>query len=143
MSPGWAAALARSAGKPVMLDAYQGIHPVLEEGVDFLKSISLVHKLRETRAFLGFKRISPDSEYSPKISIEKTPWIPAVKNSGEGIMFEFDYYKLDIWTKNVDVQDRAKIIENNLRNSQKITTEKLNPVYILLHTFAFKVIHNP
>ncbi len=33
----WAAALARSAGKPVMLDAYQGIHPVLEGGVDFLK----------------------------------------------------------------------------------------------------------
>ena len=109
--------------------------------MDFLKSISLVHKLRETRAFLGFKRISPDSEYSPKISIEKTPWIPAVKNSGEGIMFEFDYYKLDIWTKNVDVQDRAKIIENNLRNSQKITTEKLNPVYILLHTFAHCLIN--
>ena len=111
------------------------------EGVDFLKSISLVHKLRETRAFLGFKRISPDSEYSPKISIEKMPWIPAVKNSGEGIMFEFDYDKLDIWTKNDDVQDRAKIIENNLRSSQKITTEKLNPVYILLHTFAHCLIN--
>ncbi len=33
----WAAACARTAGKPVILDAYKGIHPTLEGGVDFLK----------------------------------------------------------------------------------------------------------
>lgn len=56
-------------------------------------------------------------------------------------MFEFDSNKLDIWAKDADVLDRAKIIENNLRNSKKITTEKLNPVYILLHTFAHCLIN--
>ena len=33
----WAAASARTAGKPVILDAYKGIHQTLEGGVDFLK----------------------------------------------------------------------------------------------------------
>ena len=133
--------LIQTRGKPSD-ELYVRNYPINSyDGLTFLKSISLVHKLRETRAFLGFKRISPDSEYSPKISIEKIPWIPAVKNSGEGIMFEFDSHKLDIWAKDADVLDRAKIIENNLRNSKKITTEKLNPVYILLHTFAHCLIN--
>ena len=133
--------LIQTRGKPSD-ELYVRNYPINSyDGLTFLKSISLVHKLRETRAFLGFKRISPDSEYSPKISIEKIPWIPAVKNSGEGIMFEFDSHKLDIWAKDADVLDRVKIIENNLRNSKKITTEKLNPVYILLHTFAHCLIN--
>ena len=33
----WAASLAKHAGKPVILDAYKGIHPALEAGIDFLK----------------------------------------------------------------------------------------------------------
>ncbi len=33
----WAALRARSAGKPVILDAYKGIHPALDAGVDVVK----------------------------------------------------------------------------------------------------------
>lgn len=113
----------------------------LYEGLRFLKSISLVHKLRETRAFLGFKRISPDADKSGKISLKKIPWIPAVKNSGEGIMFEFEQDKLNEWAKKTEVIARAEIIESNLKNSQKLTNEKINPIYILLHTFAHCLIN--
>lgn len=107
--------------------------------LNFLKSVSLVHKLRETRAFTGFRRISPENAVA-KISIDDIPWLPAVKNSGEGIMFEFDYEALVKWAKNPKVQARVQIIENNLRGCGQIQQETLNPIYILLHTFAHCLI---
>lgn len=107
----------------------------------FIKSISLVHKLRETRAFLGFKRISPENDPA-KISVNELPWIPAIKNSGEGIMFEFDLQKLDTWAMNEKVIKRTKIIQNNLKKSGKLQNKKINPVYILLHTFAHCLINS-
>ena len=35
---------------------------------------------------------------------------------------------------------RAKIIENNLKASQKISKDEINPIYVLLHTFSHCVI---
>lgn len=111
------------------------------EGLDFLKSISLVHKLRETRVFHGFKRISPDeNSFSANISVKELPWLPAVKNSGEGIMFEFDLNRLEKWAKQDKVLSRVKIIEQNLINTGKLTNEKINPIYVLMHTFAHCLI---
>jgi len=108
--------------------------------VPFLKSVSLVHKLRETRVFLGFRRISPDAEKIADISIGNIPWLPAIKNSGEGIMLEFEITSLNIWAKKPKVIERTKIIEQNLKNADKLTTERLNPVYVLLHTFSHCLI---
>ena len=106
-------------------------------GLKFLVSISLVHKLRETRVFHGFKRISPDdSTFSAVISVRELPWLPAVKNSGEGIMFEFDRKRLEEWVKQDKIINRVKIIEQNLKNTGRLTNERINPIYILLHTFA-------
>lgn len=111
------------------------------DGLDFLKSISLVHKLRETRVFHGFKRISPDnSSFSANISIKKLPWLPAVKNSGEGIMFEFDQKRLIKWAEQNKIIARVKIIEKNLKNTGKLANEKINPAFVLLHTFAHCLI---
>ncbi|MCD8040684.1 MAG: DUF1998 domain-containing protein [Clostridia bacterium] len=112
------------------------------EKLDFLKSISLVHKLRETRVFQGFKRITlDDTSFSAQISVKEISWLPAVKNSGEGIMFEFDYEKLYRWSSEEKISKRVNIIEQNMKNTGKLTTEKLNPIYILLHTFAHCLIN--
>lgn len=111
------------------------------DGLKFLVSISLVHKLRETRVFHGFKRISPDdSTFSADISVRELPWLPAVKNSGEGIMFEFDRKRLKEWVKQDKIINRVKIIEQNLKNTGRLTNERINPIYILLHTFAHCLI---
>ena len=111
------------------------------DGLKFLVSISLVHKLRETRVFHGFKRISPDdSTFSAVISVRELPWLPAVKNSGEGIMFEFDRKRLEEWVKQDKIINRVKIIEQNLKNTGRLTNERINPIYILLHTFAHCLI---
>ena len=110
-------------------------------GLAFLRSISLVHKLRETRVFLGFKRIEPDGECdSSQIAVGNIPWLPAIKNSGEGILFEFEQEKLNSWAKKEKIIARTKIIEQNLKNSGKLIDEILNPAYVLLHTFAHCLI---
>lgn len=107
--------------------------------LDFLDSISLVHKLRETRVFRGFTRLTPDSPNIAPISIKTMEWLPAVKNSGEGIMFQFNSKKLNEWSNRIDVINRVKMIEMNLKASNK-PIENLNPVYILLHTFSHCLI---
>ena len=132
--------LTRNAGKStdeLLVKNYPSSNYV---GLDFLKSVSMVHKLRETRVFTGFKRLKPETDMTASISINDIPWFPAVKNSGEGIMIEFDYNIIHEWAQSEDVINRVAIIENNLRLTGKLGKEKLNPAYILLHTFAHCLI---
>jgi len=66
-------------------------------------SVSLVHKLRETRAFVGFSRIIPDT--SPEGSDKRRDlklnnqinWLPAVTVRGEEIFLAFDRDRLRHW----------------------------------------------
>ena len=59
----------------------------------YFKSISLVHKLRETRAFVGFSRAEPTempiSERKKMLRLGSENWLPAIQVHGEGIFFEF------------------------------------------------------
>jgi len=66
-------------------------------------SVSLVHKLRETRPFVGFSRIIPDTspEGGDKLRDLKLNnqinWLPAVTVRGEGIFLAFDRDRLRHW----------------------------------------------
>lgn len=112
-----------------------------DDKLPFLNGISLVHKLRETRVFNGFKRISPNSNNAP-ITLNKNDWLPAVKNSGEGIMFEFKYGLLEKWANKPNVLRRINQIEKNLRLGNVLSDDKqINPIYVLLHTFAHTLIN--
>lgn len=124
-------------------ELYVKNYPISQyKGLNYLKSISLVHKLRETRVFKGFRRITPNADNPlARISLKDLPWLPAVKNCGEGIMFEFDYDLLQIWAKQDKVIERVDKIENNLKRCKRLSNEMLNPVYILLHTVAHCIIN--
>ena len=133
--------LTRNAGKTTE-ELYVVNYPASGyKDLPFLKSVSMVHKLRETRAFLGFSRINSDNNKLASISINEMPWIPAVKNSGEGIMLEFDYDAVAKWVENENVKNRVGIIEANLKASNKISNQHINPIYVLLHTFAHCLIN--
>ena len=69
---------------------------------EWLGRISLVPKLRETRAFVGFSRVRPQeprthSEMFELISREPKDWIPAVVVRGEGLFLELDSGRLSNW----------------------------------------------
>lgn len=66
--------LAKTSGNPKE-ELYVKNYPTqLYNNLTFLKSISLVHKLRETRVFLGFRRITTEGDDGPaQISVNKIP----------------------------------------------------------------------
>lgn len=108
------------------------------EGLWFLRSISLVNKLRETRVLTGFRRLSPQAAQA-RLSASQTKWLPAVKNEGEGLMFCFDTGELKRWANRDAVTARVdKIRENIVYSSGECGN--INPIYVLIHTFAHCLI---
>lgn len=117
----------------------------------FFSRITLVHKLRETRAFYGFSRNKPDDDrsYQEKIADLRLDgnlnWLPATVVRGEGIFFEINTGCIDAW-----------LHENRLATSRLFTlTERYNqvratrgqparnvlPRFVLLHTLAHMLIN--
>ena len=71
---------------------------IADYNLPFLKSISLIHKVREVQALIGFTRLKPvDSTDAPgsqavivPVKEPDTKWYPAYDVRGEGIFIEFD-----------------------------------------------------
>ncbi len=101
----------------------------------FIRSVSLVHKLKETRVFRGFRRLSTEAELVDDLSARHVDWLPAIQNSGEGILVEFDYDMLQNWASNEKVKTRIRKIDQ-FSDSES----QLDPVFVLLHTFAHCLI---
>ena len=125
-------------------------HPI--EGYDevihkFFKSISLVPKLKETRAFVGFSRLKPNSksisENKKMLRLGDGKWVPAIETYGEGIFFEFNERCLLEWAKRPEVISRIRKVGDNYKNSffgQGLKGE-VKPEYMLIHTFAHLIIN--
>lgn len=113
-------------------------------------SIGLLHKLRETRAFIGFSRWLPEDgkpieEKKEFIKLGRSiTWLPTVVVKGEGVFFEFNEKRLNDWAKRQEVKERADRLSGNYNQplvsrgqSQRIIT----PQFLLIHTFAHLVIN--
>ena len=102
---------------------------------DFIKSVSLVYKLKETRVFKGFRRLKIDGEVVDELSARPLDWLPAIQNSGEGILIQLDYDLLQDWASNEKVKQRIRKIDKSTDPK-----ERLDPVFVLLHTFSHCLI---
>lgn len=114
----------------------------------FFKSISIVKKLRETRAFTGFTRLEPATVLNPQKSkkelrIGNGNWLPAIVVYGEGIFFEFREDTLKKWAALPNVQERINLLNHSYRSSffGKHAVGVLRPEFVLLHTFAHLIIN--
>ncbi|MCU0421531.1 MAG: DUF1998 domain-containing protein [Bacteroidia bacterium] len=114
------------------------------------KSIGLVHKLRETRAFVGFSRWLPDdgktlTEKKNFIKLgQRIEWLPAVVVRGEGVFFEFNEKRLKEWAAKDEVIKRANFLSDNYNRPRELKGQKrreIKPEFILIHTFAHLVIN--
>lgn len=88
----------------------------------YFKSISLVPKLRETRAFVGFSRLNaPDkriAESKKELRLGNEEWLPAIEVYGEGIFFEFNEEKLTEWANKPNVRERIDILNRSYHNAK-------------------------
>lgn len=125
-------------------------HPIEEYNEiiqEFFNSITLVPKLRETRAFVGFSRLKPNmlsiAESKKTLRLGSGNWLPAIATMGEGIFFEFDKDKLQAWARNKEVMKRIQKMSDSYKNSffGKSLQGDLKPEYVLLHTFAHILIN--
>ena len=114
----------------------------------FFKSISLVPKLRETRALVGFSRLEPNArasiaEMKKTLRLGSEDWLPAIEVFGEGIFFEFSKEALDIWAAKLSVTKRIQPMNHSYQASwiSKAVPGNLRPQFVLLHTFAHLLIN--
>lgn len=117
----------------------------------FLKSISLIHKVREVQALIGFTRLKPvdNSDVSESqgivVSVKDaaTNWYPASEVRGEGIFLEFDEEVLNQWrTGNSDLAERVSILNENYKKSfiGENHPREITGKYLLLHTISHLLI---
>ena len=120
----------------------------------YFERVTLISKLRETRALAGFNRIVPENDLTleeKKALLRKNPpltkednWIPAYVVYGEGIFLELNEHLLQQWEARIDVCKRANplvqyyqiLVKNN-----KVRQKAVSPRFILLHTFAHLLIN--
>ena len=113
----------------------------------FFKSISLVHKLRETRAFVGFSRVEPKelpiAQRKMELRLGGENWLPAIEVQGEGIFFEFNKSVVDEWAQQPGVVKRLQNLGASYRHSKFGANSEgdLRPEFVLIHTFAHLLIN--
>lgn len=130
----------------------------LREGVDiteynipYVKSISLIHKVREVQALIGFTRLKPvdtsdeSEDQSAIVPIKEpdTPWYPAYDVRGEGIFIEFDATAINNWRSNNEaLKDRVKVLNENYKKSfiGKNRPREITGKFLLLHTISHLLI---
>lgn len=122
-----------------ILNYYPDIHR-------YFNSISLVPKLRETRAFIGFSRLEPNtmdiSGRKKMLRLGTGGWLPAIEVYGEGIFFEFNPEALKEWAGREDVKKRISKLDRAYHASKygEHAVGKLRPEFVLIHTFAHLLI---
>lgn len=118
---------------------------------DYFERVSLVNKLRETRAFVGFSRIFPDDNletWQRRALISRTPkeWLPAVIVRGEGIFLQFSESKLREWLSNYGDQLQRRLAPmirtfDQLRERRQQKPWSVIPRFVMLHTLSHLLIN--
>lgn len=116
--------------------------------IPHIKNISLIHKVREVQALIGFSRLEPvdkenlsaDNKITPvNIKDDGTKWYPGYEIRGEGIFIELDDDAIDAWRScNSDVRDRVNLLNENYKKSYygSIKERTITEKYLLLHTLS-------
>lgn len=132
-------------------DFYREGVNISEYNLPCLKSISLIHKVREVQALIGFTRLKPvDSTDVPgsqavivPVKEPDTKWYPAYDVRGEGIFIEFDSSVIDSWrTENQALAERVAILNDNYKKSfiGENHPREISGKFLLLHTISHLLI---
>jgi hypothetical protein len=117
----------------------------------YFQRISLLEKLRETRAFVGFSRIFPESSLSVEaqrklFSSKHLDWLPAIIVRGEGIFLKFDDSKINKWLEKHGAFHQKRIAEiitrfDDLRSKRHQDQKEITPKFMMIHSFAHLLIN--
>jgi hypothetical protein len=112
---------------------------------NLIEQVTLVDRLREVRALLGFRRVRPDSS-SAFIAADlgsAQGWLPGVATFGEGIFLRFNEQLVASWERGVEDEFEARRLELATacdRWGRTPAELHASPRFIALHTFAHGII---
>jgi hypothetical protein len=105
--------------------------------------VLLLHRLREVRAFLGFRRVEPGGTLVPPEAGRHTqgrPWYPAVEVFGEGIFLSLDEKWVTAWEHRLEEHaaelDRISVLERTRRDDNGWFLPAVSPRLIALHSLS-------
>ena len=109
------------------------------------EQVTLVHRLREVRALLGFRRVHPDSSAAlvPVDLGAGTGWLPGVEAFGEGIFLKFHELAISDWEQRVSVPfaSRSRELESACDQWGRTPTAlHASARFVALHTFAHVLV---
>ena len=124
---------------------------IKDYAIPYIRNVSLIHKVREVQALVGFTRLKPaepavNSEESKRIvSVKQSDsnWYPAYEVRGEGIFIEFDETAISEWQeKHPEIQRRVDTINENYRESYfgESRPREITAKFLLLHTISHALI---
>ncbi len=121
---------------------------IKDYNLPFVKNISLIHKIREVQALIGYSRLEPiekgveNGHQKVKlvdIKQKETNWYPGYEVRGEGIFIEFEEDAINSWrSRNSELNRRVQILNENYAKSfygvrkPRVITSK----FLLLHTIS-------
>lgn len=125
-----------------------------EYDIQEIKNVTLVKRLREVRALVGYTRIKPPLSYimgtnksgdeSKVVDIKEDDdkWYPAYEVRGEGIFIELNSKLINDWVnKNNEIRERASKINKRYNNNKSEELKReITPKFLLLHTLAHILI---
>jgi len=119
-----------------------------------IAAVTLVHRLREVLALVGFTRFEPitpdvDGEYDTdvqrsQIALEPA-WFPAVENRGEGVFIQLRADSVNAWLARPAVVSRVEALaEGHRRWAEARKSQRSFPggPYVLLHTLAHLLLQS-
>lgn len=116
--------------------------------IPYVKNISLIHKIREVQALVGYSRLEPvdsdsvsNNEQIAVVDVKEkdTNWYPGYEVRGEGIFIEFDTDAIDEWrTANPEINKRVQLLNENYKKSYygSQRERKITAKFLLLHTLS-------
>jgi Domain of unknown function (DUF1998) len=117
----------------------------------YFEHVTLVHKLRETRALTGFTRVFANTDHDlgelqRMLRLEETQekWLPAYVVFGEGVFLTLNERYLREWEAIIDVKRRIQPLVDHfseLRDTRHLRNRQLSPRFVLLHTLAHILIN--
>ena len=117
----------------------------------FFDHITLIQKLRETRAFSGFTRVFADTDRGLShlqemlwLNPPSERWLPAYTVFGEGLFMALNEQQLQEWEVQPEIRKRIfdlVLRYQKLRSDRHLGARQIGPRYILLHTLAHLLIN--
>ena len=113
-----------------------------------IKSIALIHKVKEVTALLGFSRIQPTHSMDPSdgmfVSVKRkeTKYYPATVSRGEGIFLEFDKNILRRFFDKKEFNERAATLNGRYNESLygRNDPREIDSEFLFIHTLAHLLI---